>query len=359
LVNARSRKWLLVTAGVIGLLVVAGVLFFHIAARTLKDDVLKALGPESEVADLTVGLTRIVISGIRINAPKGWPTDSTLTAERVEIVPDLRQLLSRRIYVTKVAIENGYISALRPKNGGGLKVLPTILDERKKENAEENGRTGTIKTVELTGCTIELYDATTSKLQKVRIDDVHGTIKDIEIPKLESRSPVDLSGIIKGKAHRGTIAIGGWVNVGDKSSELTTRVRNVDLALFESYITQKTKAGIDQGTFNLDVKAAVRKNVVAAHGELTLAGLKFEQGEGALGGFTNLPQRAVIGALKNDQDQVKIGFELNGDLDNPDFSLSKGLGLEAALAILKGLGLGFEALIRAFFVMVSGFGAAF
>ena len=116
----RSFRWLWITSGVIALLVVAGILGFQFAARSLKADVLQALGPESEVADLHVGFTRIIVSGVRVKAPRGWPSDSTLRAERVTILPDLRQLLSRRIYVTKVTVENGYISLVRPKEGTEL-----------------------------------------------------------------------------------------------------------------------------------------------------------------------------------------------------------------------------------------------
>ena len=67
----RSFRWLWITSGVIALLVVAGILGFQFAARSLKADVLQALGPESEVADLHVGFTRIIVSGVRVKAPRG------------------------------------------------------------------------------------------------------------------------------------------------------------------------------------------------------------------------------------------------------------------------------------------------
>jgi hypothetical protein len=87
--------------------------------------------------------------------------------------------------------------------------------------------------------------------------------------------------------------------------------------------------------------------------------MKLKTGEGALSGFANLPRRAVIGALADENDRIDLEFELQGDLDNPAFSLSQGLGVKTATALLKAFGLGFEALIRAFYVLVSGFGSAF
>ncbi|HKU71486.1 MAG TPA: DUF748 domain-containing protein, partial [Burkholderiales bacterium] len=179
------------------------------------------------------------------------------------------------------------------------------------------------------------------------------------IPRLAGRSNVDLSGAIAGKVHRGTMHVTGWVDVAAKSSDLKTRVRNVDLALFEPYLIQKTKAGIDEGAFNLDLDSVTRKNEVMAHGRILVNALKLKEGEGALGGFKTLPQRAVIGALADDNGKIDLEFELKGNLDNPAFSLSQGLGLKTATALLKAFGLGFEALIRAFYVLVSGLGSAF
>ena len=354
----RSFRWLWITSGVIALLVVAGILGFQFAARSLKAYVLQALGPESEVADLHVGFTRIIVSGVRVKAPRGWPSDSTLRAERVTILPDLRQLLSRRIYVTKVTVENGYISLVRPKEGGGLKLLPSMLNDSKKAKANGTGRTADIQSVELDNCTVELFDQSVMGHAKIRVDGVQGTVTDVKVPTLDSDAKVDLKGLIKGPVHQGTVAVKGWINVAHKSSELTTAVRNVDLARFEPYILQKAKAGIDQGTFNLDLNASVRSNIVTAQGVLRVESLKLKTGEGPLGGFKSLPQTAVLGALKDDEGEVKLDFELHGGLDNPAFSLTGSLGLRTATALLKGLGLGFEALIRAFFTLFGGFGMA-
>ncbi|MDB5808619.1 MAG: hypothetical protein JWN94_741 [Betaproteobacteria bacterium] len=357
--SVKSRKWLLISGTLLLMLIIGAVLAFQIAVRSLRAEVINALGPDSEIADLRVGLTSVVITGILIKAPRGWPADASLRAERITLMPDLRELLSRRIYVNTVTIENAYLSAVRPKQGGGVKVLPTLLEGRKKRQAQESGRTAQIATVELSNCVIELFDSTLAGHKKVRIDGVHGTLKDLTLPHLDSRTALDLSGQIKGPAHQGTIAVTGWINIAAKNSDLETRVRNVDLGLFEPYIMQKAKTGIDKGVFNLDLKASVRRNAVDASGQLTLVGLKLKSGEGPLGGFTNLPKRAVLGALADKNDSVTIHFDLNGDLDNPAFSLSEKLGLKTATALLKGLGVGFEGLVRAFFVLVSGLGSAF
>src|SRR4030095_8700767 len=245
----RPAKWLLSIVGSLLVLIALAVAGMHFAARSLKDNVLRALGPESEISGLKIGFTSIIITGIRVPPPKGWPAADPLRAERVVIRPDLRQLLSRKVYINNVTIENAYISAVRPKEGGGLKVLPGIMSKAKKGDADDATRTAEIAEVELDSCTVELFDQTISSRQKMRVDSVRGTLTDIQAPAMESRSRLDLKGVIKGPVHRGTIAVAGWVEIARKRSETTTTVRNVDLSLFEPYLIRKTKAGIDQGTF--------------------------------------------------------------------------------------------------------------
>jgi hypothetical protein len=353
--KTRAARWMLIAAAVLVTLGIAGLGAMHMAARSLEPAVLEALGPESELDNLRVGFTSIVITGIRVGAPKGWPAEYTLSADRVVVVPDLRQLLSRHLYITSVTIENGYISAVRPKGGGGLKILPGTVSEKKKK-AERTGREAEIDAVELRNCVLEFFDATVSESKKLRLDAVNGLVSDIQLPKLDSQSPVELNGVIKGPVRQGTMAISGWVNVAKKASDLTTRVRNMDLALFEPYVVQKTRAGIDKGSFNLDIQSSTRNNQVNGQGKLVVTGLKLKAGES---GLSNIPQRAVIGALADENEKIELAFELEGNLDDPAFSLTEGLGLKTATGVLKALGLGFEALIRAFYILVSGFGAAF
>lgn len=157
--KTRAGRWMLIAVAVLVALGIAGLAAMYLAARSLEPAVLEALGPESEIDNLRVGFTGIVITGVRVGAPKGWPAESTLSADRVIVVPDLRQLLSRQIYITSVTIENGYISAVRPKEGGGLKILPGTVSAKKK-NAERTGREAEIDAVELRNCVLEFFDAT-------------------------------------------------------------------------------------------------------------------------------------------------------------------------------------------------------
>ena len=104
-------------------------------------------------------------------------------------------------------------------------------------------------------------------------------VEDIRLPELTNRTRVDLRGISKGITRQGTISVRGWVEVANKDAELHTQVRNVDLAHFEPYPLTKIKSGIDSGSFNLDLRSRVKKNVVTASGTLTVIALKFKKSD--------------------------------------------------------------------------------
>ena len=358
-------RWALIVGGAVVVLAVIGVAVMHFAARSLRDQVEQALGPDSEVAEITVRLTSIEVLGVRVKGPRGWPVADALRAERIVLVPDLRQLLSEHIYVNSVAIENAYLSAVRPQAGGGLRILPSLMDKAKKRAKEpdrERGRiTGaTIAEVELRDCVIEVVDATVAlKPARVRVHGVTGTVEDLRIPDLSSRTLVDLKGSVKGSPRDGAVSVRGWTEVARKRSELDVAVRHLDLGVVEPYLITKTKSAIESGTLDLDLKVTVRDNVLNAPGVLTLSGLKLEASDNPIEALTSLPRRAVIGALADERDRISLHFVLAGDLDNPAFSLSDGVGLRAGAVIARTVGLSIEGVARFFLLLVRGFGGAF
>lgn len=355
--STRVRRTVLIALAV---LVVLGLAFagaIHYATRTIEARVLEALGPDSEVDEVTVGLHEVRLSGLRVKAPKGWPTDTALKAEAVTVTPKLKQLFSDRLEITEVRIERAYLSALRPQSGGGLRLLPSVTERAKKDQGD--GKRGVaVRAVRFENCTIDLYDATVPlKPVRVRIDDVTGSIKDVEVPDRGARTKIALDGALKGPAHRGAVSVKGWVDVDRKNSELAIGLRSVDLAMFEPYIFTKVKAGVDAGTFNLDLQSTVRNNVLHAAGTLTISGLKLKASESPMEALASLPRKAGAGALSDEHDQIVVPFELDGSLDDPSFSIARGAAFRAGIAFIKAFGFSFEGLIRALAIMLNGLGA--
>lgn len=358
--QSRSKRWMLIVGGALLVLAVLTFAAMHFAARSLKESIEKVLGPESTVADLDIGLTRITIRGLKVRASKDWPTDTALSAERVVITPNLRQLVSGEIEIRSIVLERAYVAAARSEDGGGIKILPGMArrTEKRQEAADEKKRGAEIGEITLQDCTIEFHDRTATGWKKLRIENVEGKVNDLQVPALTGRTKFDLKSVMKGPKHTGSIVLAGWVDVADKGSDFKLQIRNIDLALFEPYVVRVTRAGIDRGTFNLDMHATVSNNVLHAPGTLTLAGLELKTGTGAFSGLSNIPRRAVLAALADDEDRATIHFELKGSLDNPSFSLTDSIARKAGAAMFKALGLSFEGLVRALLIILGGFGGA-
>ena len=88
--NGKGMRWRLIALVALLILLVASAVGFRMAADVLKGKVAEALGPGSELQDLRVGWSGVIVEGLRIKGPQGWPAADTLRAERVRIVPSLR-----------------------------------------------------------------------------------------------------------------------------------------------------------------------------------------------------------------------------------------------------------------------------
>src|SRR5208283_5479330 len=108
--GTKRKKWGWIFLALFLVLVVGGAVGYRIAVGILKGKVVEALGPGSEIQDIQVGWSGVVVRGLRIKGPQGWPAQDALRAERVTIVPSLLDLLSGEIRVRSVTIEKPYLS---------------------------------------------------------------------------------------------------------------------------------------------------------------------------------------------------------------------------------------------------------
>jgi len=345
-----AARWLIGIGIAIAVLALAALLAFQFAVRKLKDKVELLLGPESSVQAIHVRPASIEIDGIRIGAPKGWPAKETLSAARVVIVPDLRQLVSERIVITSVTIQNALLPVVREK--GGLKLLPTLVNRSKQSGSES--RHASIGTVKLENCILDVYDETVHLSSgKIRLHEVQGTVKDLHVPELTGRTTLSLAASTKGPEHTGKVTVAGWTQVSSHNSDIELKMRSVDLAVVEPYVLTVAKSGIETGTFDLDLDATVRDDEINAPGTLTLHSLKLKSG-----GISSIPREVLIGALSDKEETITIKFLLHGDVKHPDFSLNENIGLRLVASLGKVLGLSIEGLLRVIVILMQGLGSS-
>lgn len=351
-----NKKWtrlLVGAAAAVLVLAAAAALGLHFATRALKDQVEQALGADSTVGAIHVGWSAIEVRDVRIHAPKGWPAPDTLRAQRIVIEPDLRGLLSAQVRVHRISVEQAYLSVLRTRDGR-LRLLPSLLEKPAPAKSGSDAKAGTsvppvqIGAIALRDSALEFFDASVRQpALKLRLEGLRADVGNLRVPDLAGRTAIDLAGVVKGVQRDGQLTISGWAELADKNSEIATKLHGVDLVALQPYLIKTTETGVRRGALDLDLKSGVRANRLHAPGVVTLTGLELaSSGGGAFSTFMGVPRQAVIAALKNRDDQITMHFTLEGNLDDPRFSLNESFAKHLGSSVAQTLGINIEGLTR-------------
>lgn len=344
-----ARRILFATAALLLLLAVGVAVGLHFAAEALRDQVREALGAESEIADIHLGWSAVEVRGVRVPAPKDWPTADALRAERIVVTPDLGALFShRQIKIARIEVDRAYLSIFRTHDGR-LRLLPDMLEgkPKTKEKNAESGIPVSIDTVAISNAAVEIYDASVAKpAHKVRLEGMQAHLGPLHLPDLSSRTHLELLGIAKGLRHDGKFSLEGWIELASKDSEIITRLHGVDLLALQPYLIKASETGVRQGSLDLDLKSIVRRNRLHAPGNLTLNQLELAAGKSGMATFMGMPRTAVVGLLKDRNGRISIQFTLEGQLDDPRFSLNEAFMKKIGAAMAEGLGISLESVAR-------------
>jgi len=348
--NKNMKRALLVSAAAITAAGIAAAVGLRLATTALKNQVEQALGADSEVAAIAVGWSSIEARGVRIRAPKGWPAEDALRAERVLVTPDLRSLFSAQARVSRIVVDKPYLSVWRTREGK-LRLLPSLLE--KAHNGAEPvaapsaAMTLGIGAIELRDGVLEFFDSSVRQpAHKIRLEQLHAGVENLRVPSLAGRTGIALDGTIKGVQRDGKLSIAGWAELADRNSEIATRLSGVDLVALQPYLIKASETGVRRGALDLSMKSTVRNNVLRAPGTVSLNGLELAPGNGALGTFMGVPRQAVVAGLKNRDGKISIRFTLEGNLDDPQFSLNESIAKRIGASIAETLGISIEGLTR-------------
>lgn len=349
------RRLLLVLLGLGALFAILAAGGVYFATRALHAGIVDALGPRGSVGSISLGLSRIEISDLRVKAAPGWPAADELRAGRVVVEPDLAALLSRQIRVGKIRVEAGYLSLFRQRDGK-LLLVPSLLAAAgataKTASAAESASPApeiVLAGIDLADCALEFFDATVRQpALKLRLDEVQAGIGPLRLPEMRGRSELRLAGTVRGIKRDGRLEIAGWAEIASRDSELQTRLRGVDLKSFQPYLLRAAEAGVERGSLDLDLKSSVRQQQLRAPGKMSLHDLHLSGG----GSFMGLSRSAVLAAMKNRQGSISVDFVLAGRLDDPKFSLNENFAAQVGSGVGNLLGVSLEGLAHG----VSGVG---
>jgi len=340
----KGKRWALIALVVLVFLIAGGIVGFRVAVGVLRGKVVEALGPGSEIENIRVGWSSVDVEGLWIKGPRGWPAADTLRAECVVIVPTLRSVLSRQIEVRSITIVRPYLSALRTEEGR-LRVVPSLLagtagkGEPAGSSAPDASGTLTVGRITLRDGVLEFFDATvTQPPLKIRLEQVQATAHDMVVPVLMGTTRFNLAGVLKGFQRDGAVTIAGWAEFATGDSSTKTTLRTGDLVALQPYLIKAPETGVQKGTLDLDMQSDVSKGRLMARGKLTISGLQLAPAKSAFGTFMGVPREAVLASLKNRDNKIVVNFLLEGDVNNPRFSLNETLTTRLASSMAESLG---------------------
>lgn len=341
----KLKRWVVIASAGILFVLVTGALGFRIAVQTLKGKVIEALGPGSEVKEIKVGWSTIELIGLNIAAPKGWPAARTLHAERVTIVPSPRSLLSDRVQIASITVENPYLSVVRAP--GKLLILPSLLESErhKTQNDVKSRRSVVISKIALENGTMEVFYKTVRRPPlKIRLEQIEAVVRNVVPGNLKERTGFELKAVAKGKTRDGQLKVSGWVASAGQDSSSHIVMEKVDLVSLQPYLVKKGDARISDGTLDLNVKSEVRSNQLDGNGNMIIRDLEFAPSQNYLNTFMGLPRSAVISFLKDNDNAIDVDFTLSGDIRHPNFSLNETLATRVASGMAGQLGVSIQGL---------------
>jgi len=335
--------------GLLALAVLAAV-GIHFAAQALKGQVIAALGQDSTIGEVSLGWSAVEVRDLSIRAPEGWPAEETLHASLIRVEPDLRALVSSELKVSRITVEGGYLSVLRPAKGP-MRLLPSLLEQPKVAAAQEAAAGSSPKlaigSVVLKEAVLEFFDASVHKpAHKLRLEQVNAKVENLDLPALDSRTQITLQGVVKGVQSDGTLSIEGWSELASKESELHTRLQQVDLLAFKPYLIKAADTGIRTGKLDMQIDSTVHQQHLHAPGQIRLANLELESRGGAWSAIMGVPRSAVVGALKDRNGVIDLKFTLEGNLNDPRFSLNEQLAMRIGAGLASSLGVSIEGLAK-------------
>jgi hypothetical protein len=238
-----------------------------------------------------------------------------------------------------VAVVRPYLSALRTRDGK-LQLLPGVLDEQRKPTSGGSVLPVRIARIVLEDGVVELFDATVAQPPlKLRLEQIRAAVEDIALPAVSGRTRFDLAGLVKGGRRDGRLRVTGWLEAAPKNSWVKTELRGADLVALQPYLTRASDARLQRGTLDLDLTSEVRANRLSAPGKAVLAELEFAPATNGAGTFLGVPRAAVVKLLQDKDGRIAVNFVIEGDLNNPQFTLREALATRLTVGLAEHLGL--------------------
>ena len=322
-------------AAVVLLLVIAFAFLIKHANKIIKYELESQLGKGFSIKQISLHWGKVEAFDVNFKNPAGKEVFKT---DHLILEAGFMGILRKEYIISNVSLKNLYI-LLETDNKGNL-LAPFTQKEPTKEIAEKPLPPIVINKIEIKNGALDYLDRKVSKtpvLTKLR--DIELEFKDIAFPLGDNFSTYTLSANVPGNQSIGILKSKGKIKPKTSDMDCKVEIRKLDITAFKPYYQKKSDVNVTKGTLDLDMDTKVTSRKMNAPGKAVLKDLDFEKRPGVGGTFLNIPLSAVILFLKNNNNEIVVNFVMEGDLDNPKFTLREGFMDKVSIAMAEKLGL--------------------
>jgi hypothetical protein len=363
---STAKRVAIAVASIVLVLVVVALGGLYFAQYEVKQRVIAALGPLGSAESIDVSLTSVRLTHVLLKAPPGWPAPDVLRADQITLIPDVRELVQKRVHIRSVVVSGFDLSVVRQPDGT-LNLLPNLRESLNRPNTGANAsetplpQDKRIDHIAFEQGTFEFYDYTVrNPAYKVAVTNANATVDNLHLPALTDPATVAVNGSIVGPSHTGTVSFGGWIKIATKDSQTTSTLRGVDVVMLDPYLLKKAgaKTHVTGGTLDMTVESTVSNYHLHAPGTLTLHQLQLADSGNPLDTFLSIPTKAAVAALKSRNGDITVHFVLDGNLRDPKFSVNENLLNKLGTGIAQVMGVSVEGVAKGAGETVKGLGNA-
>ncbi len=296
------------------------------AENAIRTNLQKSMGPGFSIETIRLKLSSF--SGLNATYVDPKSNGKLFHIDEVNVYPVISSLFKKTIIITKIEINKPDIYIYKTSKG---KVIgPWVPSEGVKEEKKAPPKKSiAINGIQINNGTLNFSDnAIQNPPSQVNFNNISSLINNLQIPTVSAKSSIDLKGVLSGG---GDISLGGWVDMKLQNTDISISIKDADIKTFNSYITNVTPVIVNSGKAYLTSQIVAQDKKLSMPGALEILNLKTIADPKRKSEILNSRMDSL---LNQDRDKMKVEFQVNGDLNNPNFDFAKAL----TLALTKSIG---------------------
>lgn len=333
--KARFKKLITILVITIAIIGIAGIVLIYNANKILKTQLESALGKDFSVQEIKLSWGKVEASNIRLKNKAGKEVFKT---DCLTIKANFLGLLKKEFIISSLTLINPYLFIEMDRKGN--LVNPSLPEEKGKEKKKKPIPPFLIKKVRIIKGSLEYLDRKPRQGPVLtRVRDIDVEFHNITFPPGDNYSSFTIDAIISGAQGSGSVKGKGKIKLKNKDTESKIEIRNIDIVPFKPYFQDKDDVDITRGFLSLDMNLKIHAQKLNAPGRAKLKDLDFKSGPGMGNKFLGVPLSLVIAFLKNSNNEITVDFVIEGDMDNPKYSLRESIIDKFSLATASKLGI--------------------